>query len=1010
MNKNPENSKWEALVQETGRDLLKSAPPSGQGLFDKNRWRGKLLSLIMENPSFKTRLFHFIDVLPVLETPRQILSHLNEYFKEGESRLLLSGLKTARLAPSLTAKIIKSQVSETAKIFITGRTVEEALKTLERLREKNLAWTLDFLEETVVSEKEALKCQQKYMDLMDRLIKAGKKWSFKELTDRDSLGPVPPINISVKITSLCSQIYPPAHKRSKARIKERLYPLFKKAVENFVFLNVDVERYEHKTLTLQVFKELTLLPEFKNYLHFGIVIQAYLKESFSDLEDLRAFAKKRARPFTVRLVKGAYWDSEVLIAKQKNWPVPVWTDKDGTDRNFEKCLHFLLENHRYLKTAVGSHNVRSTAVALTLHKKHPKACLEFQALYGMGDHLMEPLRDRGYCFRLYATIGELIPGMSYLVRRLLENTANQSFIQTVLLKNKAGEKALRPPEPAREKPSAPGGKTPPLQNRPKPSPPAGKNPVFINFPQPDFSQKTNRENFEKALQEWRKKLPLSAGIIIGGEEETSPLIWKRENPSRHSETIGQVFMADRERAERAVKTCLNFFRSGPEDPPEKRVRCLRKLAGLIAEKTFFFSALQVLETGKSWNEALADTAEAVDFCNYYAGSFEKLSKPRKTCDTFGESNLSVFEPVGVTAVIAPWNFPLAILTGMTAAPLVCGNPVIIKPAEQSALIAFQFAKLLLESGFHPESFAFLPGPGEDTGRFLVQNPDVSLLSFTGSFAVGAEIIREAGQIRPGQKDIKKCVVEMGGKNTIIVDESADLDEAVLGIISSAFAFQGQKCSACSRLIVLENIYERLMERFLPAVESLPIGPAEDPGFFVGPVVDRPAFERIRSLIQESRQTARILYQGKAPEGGYFIAPTVFLVKDDRHPLTQEEIFGPVLTVLKVKTLDEAFRLTNRVKYGLTAGFYSRRPGNIERFKARVEAGNIYINRNCTGALVERHPFGGRKMSGLGSKAGGPDSLKHFLHTKIISENTLRRGFSPEIFSDGFLENSSSDRL
>lgn len=376
--------------------------------------------------------------------------------------------------------------------------------------------------------------------------------------------------------------------------------------------------------------------------------------------------------------------------------------------------------------------------------------------------------------------------------------------------------------------------------------------------------------------------------------------------------------------------------------------------------------------------------------------------PQKTCEVSGESNVAVQEPVGVTAVIAPWNFPLAILVGMTVAPLVCGNPVIIKPAEQSSLIAFQFAKLLSKSGFHPSSFSLLPGKGEEVGHFLVKHPDVSLLSFTGSFEVGAQIIKEAGHISENQKNIKRCIVEMGGKNAIIVDESADLDEAIQGIIHSAFAFQGQKCSACSRVLILENVYERFMERFLPAVESLPAGPAEDPGSFIGPVVDRAAFEKIQSVIHKSQSDARILYKGKSPAGGYFITPTVFLIENESHPLMREEIFGPVLAIFKVQNLEEAFVQANRVKYGLTAGFYSRHPGRIEQFKSRVEAGNVYINRNCTGALVERHPFGGRKMSGLGSKAGGPEYLKQFLHAKIISENTTRRGFSPEIFSEDFL--------
>ena len=571
----------EALIQETGRNLLKAGAHPNQSLFNRSGWRGKALAWTLKNPSFKTRLFRFIDVLPTLETPHQVLSHLNEYFKEEESALLLSGARLGRLAPALTAKIIKSQVGEMAKIFITGRTPAEALKTIEHLRKNNLAFTIDFLEEATLSEKEGQGCQKKYLQLMEQLTQARKKWSQKEQLDRDALGPIPSINISVKLTSLCSQIYPEAWEKSKEMIKNRLYPLFKKAVENFIFINLDVEKYEHKSLVLEIFKELLCQPEFKDYPHFGVVIQAYLKDSFSDLRELADFAKRRKCPFTIRLVKGAYWDSEILNARQKNWPLPVWTDKGDTNINFEKCTHFLLKNHSHIKTAIGSHNVRSVAVALALHKKYPKACLEFQALYGMGDLLAGPLRDKGYCFRLYTTVGELIPGMSYLVRRLLENTANQSFIQIALLKNKPVEEMLSPPK-RKEKSAA---KNP-------------QNSAFTNYPPLDFSLREHRTPLEKALNEWKKKLPLTVPVIINGTEETSPFLRKRENPSNTNETVSQVYMASLEQAERAVQTGLNFFQKNPLDSVEKRAERLRKLAHLIVENKFLFFRFGSSGSGK----------------------------------------------------------------------------------------------------------------------------------------------------------------------------------------------------------------------------------------------------------------------------------------------------------------------------------------------------------------------------------------------------------------------------
>ena len=679
--------KWDVLARAIGQDLLKNMKNKTESIFNKTWWYKKLLSWTMKNDSLKTRLFHFIDVLPSLKTSQQIVSHLKEYFKDEESAVLFSGVQLGGLTPALTANIIKKQINEMAKIFITGSTAEEALKAVKKMRGEGVSFTIDFLGEAIVSEKEAQKYQTLYLNLMDSFIQDSKKWKEDKNLDNDNLGQIPSVNISIKATSLYSQIKLEAWEQSKEKIKDRLRPIFKKASENFIFLNLDMEQYEYKTLTLEIFKE--LLMEFKDYPHFGLVIQAYLKDSFSDLEDLIQFSKKRGQPFTIRLVKGAYWDSEVLNAKQKNWPIPVWIRKEDTDANYERCLRFLFKNYKEVKLAVGSHNVRSVAVALALHEECPKACLEFQTLYGMGDALVEPLKRRGYSVRFYTTVGELIPGMSYLVRRLLENTANQSFIRESFVENKDMEKLLSQPV-FESKPSSESKK----ENR------------FMNHPLLDFSFKENRDQFLKALSVWKARLPVSVPIVIDGKEETSPQILNRENPSRKEECVSKVHLASLQQAERAVKINRDYFDSNKSLSQEERVKCLRTLASLISEKEFLFSALEVFEVGKTWSEAQADVAEAIDFCNYYAASFSKLSVEKKTDEVAGEKNVCIYEPIGVCAVIAPWNFPLAILVGMVVAPLVCGNPVVIKPAEQSSLIAYEFIKLLLESGFSKRKFFF----------------------------------------------------------------------------------------------------------------------------------------------------------------------------------------------------------------------------------------------------------------------------------------------------------------
>lgn len=979
------NKQLEKLIFQKGSELLGKSQSQGAVFFKQNWWYKKMLSWTMSNTKLKTSLFRFIDVLPSLSSDRQFLSHFNEYFKNQEMSFITSGL--GKVAPSLMVKNIKQQISQVAKMFITGSNSKEALKIISKNWENNLAFSMDILGEATLSEKEAENYFKQYFELMDSLSAGQQSWSKKPILQEDSFGAIPSVNISVKASSLFSQIKTEAWEYSKEQIKNKLRPLFQKAVKDFVFINLDMEQYDHKDLFLEIFKELIMEEDLKNYPHFGVVIQAYLKDSLKDLQDLSRFVRQRGQMITVRLVKGAYWDTEVLLARQKNWPIPVWMNKEETDANFEACIQWLFENPEGIKLALGSHNIRSIACALAWKELKPKLQLEFQVLYGMGEALAECLKEQGYCVRFYCTVGELIPGMSYLVRRLLENSANQSFILNSFIQNKSPEELLAPPHKIAVKKDIPSSQK-----------------SFMNHPLLDFSKKQNRENFQKALSDWEKKFPVEVPLLLEGKEVQSSQTFERENPSQTEQIISRSFLAQKEQAQQALDYTSSFFKEWKHSSPQARISSAKKLAELMKEKEFELSALQVFEVGKTWAEAQADVAEAIDFCIYYAQSYEQLIQAKKTDEVSGEDSFSHFEAIGPTAVIAPWNFPLAILTGMTIAPLLCGNTVLIKPAEQSPLTAFQMAKLLLASGFPKQSFAFLPGKGEEIGAYLVQHPKVSIISFTGSFEVGSQIIKQSGQIAENQKDIKKCIVEMGGKNAIVIDNSADLDEAIDGVLTSAFAFQGQKCSACSRVIVLEDIYENFMKRFVPAVESLVIAQAKDPSTSLGPLIDENSFKRIKKFTEQEK-SHKLFKSSFEPAGSSWLCPPiVYLADSSQSSLMQEELFAPVLAVFKVKDLDEAIEQTNNTRYGLTSAFYSRHPGHIEKFKSLVETGNLYINRNCTGALVKRHPFGGRKMSGLGSKTGGPEYLQQFLHTKIVTENNMRRGFAPELFEEEVLKN------
>lgn len=401
----------------------------------------------------------------------------------------------------------------------------------------------------------------------------------------------------------------------------------------------------------------------------------------------------------------------------------------------------------------------------------------------------------------------------------------------------------------------------------------------------------------------------------------------------------------------------------------------------------------MFEVGKSWREADADVAEAIDYLEYYGREMLRLSAPRLTQALPGESNVYVYEPRGLTAVIAPWNFPLAILTGMSAAALVAGNCTLAKPAEQAPVIGFLMMEIWRQAGLPPAAGQLLQGGGE-LGAFLVRHPGVHVIAFTGSRDVGLDILRAAYDQRPGQQHVKRVVCEMGGKNAIIVDQDADLDEAVTYVIESAFGYQGQKCSAASRLIVLDEVYDRLLERLVEAVRSLKVGPPVEPRNFIGPVIDAAAHANIRSYIDIGKREGRCAIEGNAPNDGFFIAPVIFSGIEPDHRLASEEIFGPVLSVMKARHFDHALKIANHSSYALTGGLFSRSPAHIEKARREFHVGNLYINRGITGAVVERQPFGGLKLSGIGSKAGGPDYLLQFLEPRTISENTLRHGFVP----------------
>lgn len=944
----------------------------------------------MHYPDFKIEMFRLVDVLPVLRDVDSVSEHIKQYLLRDELKfpsVIRAGLGLATsnaLTSKFAAASIRKNVEGMARGFITGQDAASAQKTLRRLWDQGTCFTVDILGEAAITENEALHYQQKYLNLVKELPGEVKAWPANVKIEASPLGPIPRANVSVKCSSLYSQIDVLAFEHSKTVIKDRLRPIFKQAVQLGVFVNLDMEQNDFRDLFFAVAEDLFMEDEFRAYPHLGIVVQAYLKSSLADVDRMIALARRRGSPFTIRLVKGAYWDSEVIAAMRNNVEPPVFLEKAATDANYEVCARRLLDHYPVILAAFGSHNVRNLAFVMACAeelKLDPRS-FEIQMLFGMAEPFKKALVSLGYRLREYAPVGDLLPGMAYLVRRLLENTSNEGFLRASFVDKKSVDSLLVDP---RERVRGLDSRT--LKE---------KQIMFANESFQDFAVESARKNVFEAVEKVSRKLPIECKAVIGGKLVENLKFEDVFCPSDLKTKVSRFALCGKAEADRALEIASQS--KWKEQSVAYRCGVLRKAAQKMREAKAELTAIMVLEVAKSYREADADVCEAIDFCEYYAQEMERLSKGLDTSAGPGEATSYRYTARGVTVAIAPWNFPLAILCGMTVGPLVAGCPVVMKPAEQSSGIAAKLFDILMDAGVDPTAVHLLPGLGEDVGAALVASPLTHIVNFTGSRSVGLHLLSACAQVAPGQRHIKRVVAEMGGKNALIIDEDADLDEAVMGALHSAFGFQGQKCSALSRLLVHEKCFDVFKSRFLEAMKSLKIGTPKDPSFKVGPVIDREARSRLMGVIE--RNKSAIIGQLSLPDAlineGHYVPPTVFESSDPKSELGQVEFFGPLVTLFKVKDFSDAARVFNDVDYALTGGIYSRSPRNLERAKNELECGNLYINRSVTGALVYRHPFGGYKLSGVGAKAGGPDYLLQFLEPRSVAENTMRRGFAPEI--------------
>ncbi len=1000
----PAPSGREARIFDIGADFLRRARGHKTGLLSAKFYSDALMEWSMKDPEFKVQMFRFVDTFPMLRGAEAVFDHLQDYLSQPRVSVppvIGAALKAGSLLKSAAAATIGKQIEGMASKFIAGTDAAGALPGLRSMWDDGIAFSVDLLGETCVSDMEADDYARKYLDLIQNLPSHVAAWPANTRLETDHLGSIPRVNVSVKISALSARTDPIDTEGAIADLMKRLVPILETARDRGVFVNFDMEHHALKDFTLELFQRCCEKIDFQA----GLAMQAYLRSGPDDARRMVDWARKSRRLITVRLVKGAYWDAETIKSDLHGWPNPVWAQKWQTDACFERMTDIFLDATPKtksdaagggIKLALGSHNVRSISAALAGLEARgiPKEALELQMLHGMADQLKYAAAELGLRVREYVPVGEMIPGMAYLVRRLLENTSNESWLKAGFLENADAGALLRAPAPQG---GGFGSQTPtsgtdalasaPERHRLSPAVKGvGDGRPFFSEPVRDFSDGRQHAAFKAAV-----------------DRATVPKVANDRRVEQAMEMVGRATQA---------------FGTWRDTDPRARADVLIRCAAAMRRQRDGLAGVMIREAGKPWREADADVCEAIDFCDYYARMAVPLFERTRLGRFVGELDETTYQPRGVCAVISPWNFPLAILTGMTSAALVTGNTVVMKPAEQTPGIASILFDILQESlrgaGFS-QSLArdvlhFCPAPGETVGAALVRDPRIALIAFTGSKAVGLDIIKAAGITPEDQPHVKKVVCEMGGKNAIIIDTSADLDEAILGVRQSAFGFQGQKCSACSRVIVVDPAgpdgpaITHFTRRLVEATKALAINDPVAGGTDIGPVIDADSKRKIEGYIEIGRRESRHELTLPVPPGleartgRDYVGPTIFSHVPANARIATEEIFGPVLAVIHASSFGDALEIANSSIYKLTGGVFTRKPAHIELAKREFRVGNLYINRGCTGALVGRHPFGGFGMSGVGSKAGGADYLLQFVEPRAIAENTLRRGFAPELDS------------
>lgn len=857
--------------------------------------------------------------------------------------------------------------------FVLGESIEAALKRAESLAPKGYRFSFDMLGEAARTQADAERYFQAYQQAIEAIA-----------THNHGLDVIQSSGISVKLSALFPRYEFAQQQRAFAALVPKLLQLTLLAKQHQLPLTVDAEEADRLDLSLDIIEAVFSDPQLAGWEGFGLAVQSYQKRGFYLLDWLQALAEKHQKRLFVRLIKGAYWDSEIKTSQVGGFDsYPVFTRKIATDVSFLACAKKMLSAPQAFYAQFATHNAYTVAAVLTM--AGDRNDFEFQCLHGMGytlyDEVLAQLAQRQIACRVYAPVGGHEDLLAYLVRRLLENGANSSFVNQITDPTVAVEDMVQDPVATLTRQH-------PLAN---PKIPLPKNLYGADRPNAvglDFSHQQEWAACQAGYSDASNKTWVAQPTLAQVSDLEAP--YPVCNPAT-GQTVGEVYLAKATYVEQAFQRAEQAFWAWSQCSATERAACLRRAADLLEQQRFDFMWLATHEAGKTLADANAEVREAIDFCRYYASQAEQLLVPQVMPGPTGESNVLTLAGRGTIVCISPWNFPLAIFMGQVTAALAAGNCVLAKPAGQTPLIAAAAVALLHAAGVPQAVVQLVPGSGSLVGQALISDVRTAGIIFTGSTAT-ARHIQQTLATRPGP--IVPLIAETGGQNAMIVDSSALLEQVVADAITSAFGSAGQRCSALRVLFVQEDIADKLLTMLQGAMAELSLG---DPQFLstdVGPVIDAAAQQALEQHKAKMREQAKVIYEVARPTqlpSGTYVLPAAYELSD--LSVLTEEVFGPILHVVRFKAdgLEQVVAQVNATGYGLTLGIHSRIQSTIDYIAARARVGNIYVNRNMIGAVVGVQPFGGEGLSGTGPKAGGPHYLLRLVTERTLTVNTTAAG-------------------